>query len=144
MYNSQLCALLHTGLADEKSIAYREELRDGINFPADLEGELVNQGVHDRCWVTRWENTLKLSGRINLARKWWCRGQDLGDHLKDHGQAGFSLPISPMTNELSWDRDDCACNPIFSILASSDQPSTNIPFNKKCWSVSNSRINWVL
>lgn len=49
MYNSQLCDSLHIGLADEKSIAYMEELRDGINFPADLEGELVNQGVHDRC-----------------------------------------------------------------------------------------------
>lgn len=49
MYNSQLCASLHTRLAHEKSIAYREKLRDGINFPVDLKGELVNQGVHDRC-----------------------------------------------------------------------------------------------
>lgn len=49
MYNSHLCASLHKGLTDKKSIAYREKLRDGINFPVDLEGELVNQGVHDRC-----------------------------------------------------------------------------------------------
>lgn len=48
--------------------------------------------------------------------------EDLGDHLKDHGQAGSSLPISPMTNELSWDRDDSAflSNLIFSILPISD------------------------
>lgn len=49
MYNSQLCASPHIGLTDEKSIAYREKLRDGIHFPVDLEGELVNQGIHDRC-----------------------------------------------------------------------------------------------
>lgn len=33
MYNSQLCVSLHKGLTDEKSIACREKLRDGINFP---------------------------------------------------------------------------------------------------------------